>query len=81
MAKYLVKINEKDTGIPSLYIMGDEDYVFLEPVKRLVKLQPSSQLVILEESGHVCNVDQFQKFNEVSLRFLTNSLGKTASVN
>ena len=81
MAKYLVKINEKDTGIPSLYIMGDEDYVFLEPVKRLVKLQPSSQLVILEESGHVCNVDQFQKFNEISLRFLTNSLGKNASVN
>ena len=81
MAKYLVKINERDTGIPSLYIMGDEDYVFLEPVKRLVKLQPSSRLVILEESGHVCNVDQFQKFNEVSLRFLTNSLGKTAIVN
>ena len=74
IAKYLVKINEKDTNIPALYIMGDEDYVFLEPVKRLVTSQPSSQLVILEESGHVCNVDQATKFNEVSLQFLRSSL-------
>jgi len=74
IAKYLVKINEKDTKIPSLYIMGDEDYVFLEPVKRLVKKQPSSQLVILKDSGHVCNVDQAVKFNEVSLQFLSNAL-------
>ena len=74
MAKYLVKINEKDTKIPSLYIMGDEDYVFLEPVKRLVKKQPSSKLVILKDSGHVCNVDQTEKFNEVSLQFLCNAL-------
>ena len=70
IAKYLVKINEKDTSIPSLYVMGDEDYVFLEPVKQLVKEQSSSQLVILKDSGHVCNVDQSEKFNEVSLQFL-----------
>ncbi|MER1998887.1 MAG: alpha/beta hydrolase, partial [Lysinibacillus sp.] len=56
IAKYLVKFNEKDTNIPSLYIMGEEDYVFLEPVKRLVKTQPMSKLVILKDSGHVCNV-------------------------
>ena len=73
IAKYLVKINEKDTQIPSLYIMGDEDYVFLEPVKRLVKKQQRSQLVILKNSGHVCNVDQAVKFNEVSLQFLSNA--------
>ncbi|WP_455660667.1 alpha/beta fold hydrolase [Pradoshia sp.] len=79
MAKYLVKINEQDTRIPSLYIMGDEDYVFLEPVKRLVKAQSSSQLVILEESGHVCNVDQSEKFNEVTIQFLTNASRKSAS--
>ncbi|MGM9951155.1 MAG: alpha/beta fold hydrolase [Lysinibacillus sp.] len=74
IAKYLVKINEKDTNIPSLYIMGDEDYVFLEPVKRLVEEQPSSKLVILKNSGHVCNVDQAAQFNEVSLRFLSTRL-------
>lgn len=72
IAKYLVKINEKDTKIPALYIMGDEDYVFLEPVKQLVKKQPFSQLVILKDSGHVCNVDQATQFNEVSIQFLAN---------
>lgn len=72
MAKYLVKFNEKDTKITSLYIMGDEDYVFLEPVKRLVKLQSSSKLVVLNNSGHVCNVDQAEEFNKVTLQFLAN---------
>lgn len=70
IASYLLKINEKDTHIPTLYIMGDEDYVFLEPVKRLVKKQSSSQLVILKDSGHVCNIDQAAQFNEISLQFL-----------
>ena len=70
IAKYLLKINEKDTHIPTMYIMGDEDYVFLEPVRRLVKIQPSSRLIILKDSGHVCNVDQADQFNKVSLQFL-----------
>jgi len=74
IAKYLVKINEKDTGIPALYIMGNEDYVFLEPVKELVKNQPLSELVILEDSGHVCNVDQAEQFNEISIQFLANAV-------
>ncbi|MCH7322762.1 alpha/beta hydrolase [Solibacillus sp. MA9] len=74
IAKHLVKINEKDTKITSLYIMGDEDYVFLEPVKRLVKKHSSSQLVILKNCGHVCNVDQAAQFNEVSMQFLANAL-------
>lgn len=74
IAKYLVKFNEKDTEISSLYIMGDEDYVFLEPVKRLVNKQSSSQLVILNNSGHVCNVDQAADFNEVTMRFLANAV-------
>lgn len=74
IAKYLVKFNEKDTEVRTLYIMGDEDYVFLEPVKRLVKQQSSSQLVILKSSGHVCNVDQAVQFNEVSLQFLANAM-------
>lgn len=74
IAKYLVKFNEKDTEISSLYIMGDEDYVFLEPVKRFVKEQAASELVILKNSGHVCNVDQAADFNEVTMRFLANAV-------
>mgnify|MGYP003407710717 FL=1 len=74
IAKYLIKINEKESDVPCLYIMGEEDYVFLEPVKRLVKQFRNTELSILENSGHVCNVDQAQKFNEVSLNFLNNCI-------
>lgn len=74
IAKYLIKINEKESDVPCLYIMGEEDYVFLEPVKRLVKKFRNTELSILENSGHVCNVDQAQKFNEVSLNFLNNCI-------
>ena len=74
IAKYLIKINEKESDVPCLYIMGEEDYVFLEPVKRLVKQFRNTELSVLENSGHVCNVDQAQKFNEVSLNFLNNCI-------
>ena len=74
IAKYLIKINEKESDVPCLYIMGEEDYVFLEPVKRLVKQFRNTELSVLENSGHVCNVDQAQKLNEVSLNFLNNCI-------
>ena len=74
IAKYLIKINEKESEIPCLYIMGEEDYVFLEPVKRLVKQFRNTELSILPDSGHVCNVDQYQKFNDISLNFLENPI-------
>jgi len=74
IAKYLIKINEKESDVPCLYILGEEDYVFLEPVKRLVKQFRNTELSVLENSGHVCNVDQAQKFNEVSLNFLNNCI-------
>lgn len=66
----LIKFNERDTHIPTLYIMGAEDYMFLRPVQQLVSTQAHSQLTILQNSGHVCNVDQAEQFNELSLAFL-----------
>lgn len=70
VAKYLIKFNEKDTNIPTLYLMGAEDYMFTHTVAELVKTQKTSELIIIEDSGHVCNVDQPSRFNELSLNFL-----------
>lgn len=70
VTKRLLMFNERDTQIPTLYIMGDEDYMFLQSVKEIVRTQSKSDLLILERSGHVCNVDQPQLFNERSLSFL-----------
>ncbi len=63
---------EKDLSIPTLYIMGDQDLLFLEPVKNLVKNHKNAILKILEECGHVVNVEQPNQFNHLSLAFIKN---------
>jgi pimeloyl-ACP methyl ester carboxylesterase len=63
---------EKDLPIPTLYIMGEEDIMFLEPVKKIVKEHKLSLLKIVKACGHVVNVEQPEKFNQLSLEFLRN---------
>lgn len=61
---------EKELPIPTLYIMGEEDYMFLPPVKSILKRHPYSQLVVFPACGHVVNVDEPDKFNHESIRFI-----------
>jgi pimeloyl-ACP methyl ester carboxylesterase len=61
---------EKDLGIPTLYIMGDEDFMFLKPVKKIVAEHTASLLKVVQECGHVVNVEQPQVFNQLTLEFL-----------
>jgi len=63
---------EKELAIPTLYIMGEEDIMFLEPVKKIVKEHKLSLLKIVKACGHVVNVEQPEKFNQLSLEFLRN---------
>ncbi len=63
---------EKDLSIPTLYVMGEQDYMFLPQVKRLVKKHKASILQVLEECGHVVNVEQPAVFNQLSLAFIEN---------
>jgi pimeloyl-ACP methyl ester carboxylesterase len=61
---------EKETSSPMLYIMGEEDYMFLPPVKNIVKNHKLAHLEIIEDCGHVCNVEKPEIFNEVSINFI-----------
>jgi pimeloyl-ACP methyl ester carboxylesterase len=63
---------EKDTGIPTLYLMGDEDYMFLPAVEYIVNHHTNSYLQVIGNSGHVCNIDQPQEFNARAIKFLCN---------
>nr|MBE6192229.1 alpha/beta hydrolase [Rikenellaceae bacterium] len=58
-------------AIPTLYLMGQDDYLFL-PQVQLVAAQAGqwASMVIVPEAGHVCNVDNKRFFNRVSLEFL-----------
>ena len=59
-----------DSGVPTLYIMGEEDHMFLPSISKLVTDHASSQLFIIPGCGHVVNVDEPLIFNQESLRFL-----------
>lgn len=61
---------EKPLSIPTLYIMGDQDIIFLEPVKKIVKTHKLSLLHIVKSCGHVVNVEQPEVFNQLSLEFI-----------
>lgn len=65
---------EKEMAIPTLYVMGDEDIMFLEPVKKIVKEHKLSFLKIVKDCGHVVNVEQPEAFNQLSLSFLKNHI-------
>lgn len=60
----------KDVGVPTLYIMGSEDHMFLPSITKLVKGHKNSTLFVIPECGHVVNVEQPHIFNEESTRFL-----------
>ncbi|MEI7696067.1 MAG: alpha/beta hydrolase [Chlorobium sp.] len=61
---------ERDTAIPTLYLMGDEDHMFLPAVRYIVTRHTNSRLEVIENSGHVCNVDQPKEFNSRAIIFL-----------
>jgi pimeloyl-ACP methyl ester carboxylesterase len=59
--------------IPILYIMGDQDYMFLPSVRKVVEIHPASDLLVIEDCGHVVNVEKPDKFNIGMLGFLNES--------
>ncbi|TLS35042.1 alpha/beta fold hydrolase [Pseudalkalibacillus caeni] len=67
---YLRHLQVDTKGIPTLFVMGEEDHLFLAPVKELVRKQKELGLTCLKDSGHVCNIDQPESFNEVTLDFI-----------
>lgn len=63
---------------PTLYLMGEEDHMFLPAVQQLAARQRRAILQIIERSGHVCNVDQAELFNRFSIEFLKQPLLRTS---
>ena len=60
----------KDSGIPTLYVMGEEDHMFLPAISKLVKNHLSSELFVIPNCGHVVNVEQPEIFNSRVLKFI-----------
>ncbi|MFM7822474.1 MAG: alpha/beta hydrolase, partial [Bacteroidota bacterium] len=60
----------RDLGIPTLYIMGEEDYMFLPSISKLVKDHRSSTLFVIPACGHVVNIERPDVFNNEAIAFL-----------
>jgi pimeloyl-ACP methyl ester carboxylesterase len=59
-----------DSGVPTLYIMGSEDHMFLPSISKLVKDHGSSQLIVVPDCGHVVNVEKADVFNQAAIQFI-----------
>lgn len=61
----------QDIKIPTLYVMGGEDHLFLPPVRKLVQKHENSSLLLIEYCGHVVNVEQPQIFNRLVINYVS----------
>ena len=62
---------QKELNIPTLYVMGQEDYMFLPTVKQVVANHvKTAELFIIQNCGHVVNVEQPVIFNETVIGYL-----------
>jgi pimeloyl-ACP methyl ester carboxylesterase len=68
----------KEATAPVLCLMGERDHMFLPMVSELVKRHFNSKLEVTDSSGHVCNIDQPEVFNQRSIRFIKSISGKIA---
>jgi len=66
----LFRVN--DIKIPTFYVMGVEDYLFLPSIKKIVNSHSLCYLAIVQNSGHVVNIEQPKVFNEKAITFIKN---------
>jgi pimeloyl-ACP methyl ester carboxylesterase len=69
---------ERDLGIPTLYLMGEEDHMFLPAARQLAARHSSAVLRTIERCGHVCNIERPGRFNRISIAFIQDPLAAVA---
>lgn len=62
------KINEV-CNFPILFIIGSEDHIFFNSLRRNFKYLKNSSMKIIEKCGHVCNIEKYKEYNKIVLDF------------
>ncbi|WP_347550047.1 alpha/beta hydrolase [Pseudalkalibacillus hwajinpoensis] len=65
-----VDVQKNSKNVPKLYISGAEDHLFVKAILEDTKKDQSSERLILEKCGHVCNLEKPREFNDASLKFI-----------
>ncbi len=61
----------KEIRIPTFYIMGEEDHLFLPSIQKIVKQHVLSSLFVIPSCGHVVNVEQPAIFNREVISYIS----------
>ncbi|MEJ2502415.1 MAG: alpha/beta fold hydrolase [Gemmatimonadota bacterium] len=70
LPRYLQRLEAHDPGIPALYVMGDQDHMFLDGVRAVAAAHESARFHLIPDCGHVCTLQCAPTFNRVALDFL-----------
>lgn len=68
---YLSRLQVSTNQIPTLFLMGEEDYLFIPPIEEVVRRNEAFEFIKIENSGHVCNIDQPEIFNKHSIAYIS----------
>ena len=66
----LQRFRRNDTRVPTLYIMGSQDHMFLQSIKKLVSIHKNADLHVIANCGHVVNVERPDVFNKTVMSFI-----------
>lgn len=66
--KLLTQLDYSNVNI--LFIMGEKDWLFLSPVKKIKEKFSNIKLSIIKDAGHICNAQEPENFNKIMLDFL-----------
>lgn len=58
--------------IPTIFITGNEDYMFLKGTRKLASRINNSSLEVIADCGHICVIEKRDIFNEETIKFLKN---------
>ena len=71
VSKYIKDLFSEYVSIPTLYLMGEDDRLFLPQVQQTVMNGGDNvSLIVVPNAGHACNVDNKRFFNQHSLEFM-----------
>jgi len=60
----------KDLKILTLYIMGEEDHLFLPSIRAIARKHINASLIVVKNAGHVVNVDKALIFNQKAIDYI-----------
>ena len=67
---------ERELASISLVVMGSEDHVFVKAAEKFTRAHENARLVVFERCGHICNIEQHERFNKTALAFFGISVSR-----